>query len=176
MDTLKREQHEAQERLKQLYEEKEQLSETYKEGRKRADELKEKIQQKMSSYNNLLEEGIITQTVYIRTKYHYFTIERNDKTTQSHLNVIRSLKENLKHESKNLKVLKEKLKDIQEKIKLEKEGKIVQSNLLQGNMELWERIKADERDKLARENSAVLREKLEGMKLEIEEEKAELKV
>ena len=52
----------------------------------------------------------------------------------------------------------------------------MQSTLLQGNAELREIILADEREKLERENASVLREKLDSLKLEIEEEKAELQV
>ena len=52
----------------------------------------------------------------------------------------------------------------------------VQSTLLQGNAELREIILADEREKLERENASILREKLDSLKLEIEEEKAELQV
>ncbi len=51
----------------------------------------------------------------------------------------------------------------------------VQSTLLQGNAELREMIASGEREKLERENQAILQEKLESLKLEIEQEKAELK-
>ena len=43
-------------------------------------------------------------------------------------------------------------------------------------MELRELITSEERQKLERENQAILQEKLESLKLEIDQEKAELKV
>ena len=90
--------------------------------------------------------------------------------------MIHSLKETLQKESEQLKVVKELLKNVQEKIKSEKEETKMQSNLLRGNVELRERILTDEREKLARENSAILKDKLDMLMLELEKEKADLKV
>ena len=95
---------------------------------------------------------------------------------QSHLSEIHALKEKLKSENDGLKDTKQQLRDLQERIKAEKEESKVQSTLLQNNVELRERIQADERQKLEKENAAILKEKLDSLKLEIEQEKAELKV
>ena len=52
----------------------------------------------------------------------------------------------------------------------------VQTTLLRGNIELREMIASDERQKLERENQTILQEKLDSLKLELEQEKAELMV
>ena len=57
----------------------------------------------------------------------------------------------------------------------EQESK-VQTTLLRGNIELREMIAFDERQKLERENQTILQEKLDSLKLELEQEKAELMV
>ena len=57
MDTLKKEQHEAHERLKVLYKEKDQLAVSYKEKKKKVDNLKEQLQTKIGEYSKLLENG-----------------------------------------------------------------------------------------------------------------------
>ena len=55
MDTLKKEQHEACERLKVLYREKDQLAVSYKERKKKVDDLKEQLQMKIGEYSKLSE-------------------------------------------------------------------------------------------------------------------------
>ncbi len=72
LDTLKREQHEAQERLKQFYEDKEQLTEKYREGKKIVENLKEQLQQKISEYSNLSKEGNKAPPSNIRGTYYQF--------------------------------------------------------------------------------------------------------
>ena len=57
MDTLKKEQHEAYERLKVLYKEKDQLTANYKEKKKKVDNLKEQLQTKIGEYSKLSESG-----------------------------------------------------------------------------------------------------------------------
>ena len=96
--------------------------------------------------------------------------------SQAHLSEIHALKETLKKENDELKQTKQQLRDLQDKIKSEEEESKVQNSLLQGNAELRERIQADERERLERENAAILKEKLDSLKLEIEQEKAEVKV
>ena len=100
----------------------------------------------------------------------------DDSVSQAQLGVIHTLKEKLKKENDSLKSIKKQLKDLQDKIKVEKEESKVQTSLLQGNVELREIIQADERKKLERENATILKENLDSLKLEIEQEKAELKV
>lgn len=102
--------------------------------------------------------------------------ELNDSVQQTQLADIHSLKDQLKAENDSLKSVKQTLKDLQEKIKSEKEDTRVQSSLLRSNIELREMIQADERRKIEGENAAILRDNLETLKLEIEQEKAELKV
>lgn len=58
MDTLKKEQHEAYERLKVLYKEKDQLAVGYKEKKKKVDDLKEQLQAKIREYSKLSENGM----------------------------------------------------------------------------------------------------------------------
>lgn len=58
MDTLKKEQHEAHERLKVLYKEKEELTASYKETKKKVDGLKEQLQTKIGEYSKLSENGM----------------------------------------------------------------------------------------------------------------------
>lgn len=99
-----------------------------------------------------------------------------EQESQPQLSVIHALKEKLKKENDSLKETKQQLRDLQDKIRLEKEESKVQSSLLQGNAELREIIQADERQKLERENAAILKEKLDSLNLEIEQEKAEVKV
>ena len=60
MDTLKKEQHEANERLKVLYREKDQLAAGYKERKKTVDGLKEQLQAKIGEYSKLSENGTTT--------------------------------------------------------------------------------------------------------------------
>lgn len=98
------------------------------------------------------------------------------EVSQVHLGEIHALKEELKNENDRLKDTKQQLRDLQDRIKAEEEETKVQSSLLQGNAELRERIQADERERLERENAAILKEKLDNLKLEIEQEKAEVKV
>lgn len=57
MDTLKKEQQEAQERLKVMYEERDSLTADYKDRKRQVDELKEQLQHKISDYSNLSEKG-----------------------------------------------------------------------------------------------------------------------
>ena len=57
MDTLRKEQHEAYERLKVLYKEKDQLAVSYKEKKKRVDNFKEQLQTKIGEYSKLTENG-----------------------------------------------------------------------------------------------------------------------
>ena len=57
MDTLKKEQHEAYERLKVLYKEKDELAASYKERKKKVDNLKEQLQTKIGEYSKLSENG-----------------------------------------------------------------------------------------------------------------------
>ena len=57
MDTLKKEQAEAQERLKVLYEERDRLTTSYKDKKKQVDELKEQLQKKINDYSKLSEKG-----------------------------------------------------------------------------------------------------------------------
>ncbi|XP_064405609.1 kinesin-like protein klp-20 [Halichondria panicea] len=159
MDTLKKEQQEAQERLRVLYEERDGLTASYKDKKKHVDELKEQLQQKINDYSKLSESG-----------------ELNDSVQQTQLADIHSLKDQLKAENDSLKSVKQTLKDLQEKIKSEKEDTRVQSSLLRSNIELREMIQADERRKIEGENAAILRDNLETLKLEIEQEKAELKL
>ena len=105
------------------------------------------------------------------------TIGKPEKeVSQAQLSVIHALKETLKKENDSLKETKHQLRDLQDRIKSEEEESKVQNSLLQGNAELRERIQADEREKLERENEAILKEKLDSLKLEIEQEKAEVKV
>ena len=59
MDTLKKEQHEAHERLKVLYKEKDQLAGSYKEKKKKVDDLKVQLQTKIGEYSKLSENGMI---------------------------------------------------------------------------------------------------------------------
>lgn len=58
MDTLRKEQHEAHERLKALYEEKDRLTMSYKERKKAVDGLKEQLQLKIGEYSKLSENGM----------------------------------------------------------------------------------------------------------------------
>ena len=105
------------------------------------------------------------------------TVGKPDKeVSQAQLGVIHALKETLKRENDSLKETKHQLRDLQDRIKSEEEESKVQTSLLQGNAELRERIQADEREKLEKENEAILKEKLDSLKLEIEQEKAEVKV
>ena len=100
----------------------------------------------------------------------------DESAQQAQLGEIHSLKNKLKTENESLKSIKQQLKDLQEKIKAEKEESRVQSSLLQTNTELREIIQADERKKIESENAAILKDNLESLKLEIDQEKAELKV
>lgn len=57
MDTLKKEQHEAYERLKELHNKRDLLATRYKEKRKKVDDLKEQLQIKIGEYSKLSENG-----------------------------------------------------------------------------------------------------------------------
>ena len=111
--------------------------------------------------------------------YNYYIGKPEKEVSQAQLSVIHALKETLKKENDSLKETKHQLRNLQDRIKSEEEESKVQNSLLrllQGNAELRERIQADEREKLERENEAILKEKLDSLKLEIEQEKAEVKV
>ena len=64
MDTLKKEQQEAQERLRVLYEERDGLTASYKDKKKHVDELKEQLQQKINDYSKLSESGMFNYVLY----------------------------------------------------------------------------------------------------------------
>lgn len=75
MDTLKKEQQEAHERLKVLYEDKEQLTVSYKDKKRKVDELKELLHRKISDYSKLSEKGglgviyCVIISTYVHTPY-----------------------------------------------------------------------------------------------------------
>ena len=71
MDTLKKEQHEAYERLKVLYREKDQLAASYKERKKTVDDLKEQLQTKIGEYSKLSENGKTNTTPVIEYALKY---------------------------------------------------------------------------------------------------------
>ena len=72
MDTLKKEQHEAHERLKVLYKEKEELTVNYKETKKTVDDLKEQLQTKIGEYSKLSENGMkFRKAMYILYMHVY---------------------------------------------------------------------------------------------------------
>lgn len=98
------------------------------------------------------------------------------EVSQVHLSEIHALKETLKKNNDGLKEIKQQLRELQDRIKSEEEESKVQTSILQGNAELRERIQADERQRLEKENAAILKEKSDNLKLEIEQEKAEVKV
>ena len=98
------------------------------------------------------------------------------EVSQAQLSTIHALKETLKKENDGLKQTRQQLRSLQERIKSEEEESKVQNTILQGNVELRERIQADERERLEKENEAILKEKLDSLKLEIEQEKAEVNV
>ena len=80
MDTLKKEQHEAHERLKVLYKEKDHLAVSYKEKKKKVDDLKEQLQTKIGEYSKLSESGtnalILTENFGGCKTTMYYEIQR----------------------------------------------------------------------------------------------------
>ncbi len=63
MDTLKKEQQEAQERLRLLYDERDTLATQYKSTKKHLDQLKEVLQQKINDYSKLSKSGMIIREI-----------------------------------------------------------------------------------------------------------------
>lgn len=64
MDTLKKEQQVAQERLKLLYEKRETLAAEYKSTKKDMDKLKEVLQQKINDYSKVSQSGKKSYILY----------------------------------------------------------------------------------------------------------------
>ncbi|XP_032237821.2 kinesin-II 85 kDa subunit isoform X2 [Nematostella vectensis] len=159
MDTMKRDNKEVQERMLALQKDKDQLTAEFKEKRKLVDELKDDLQAKITDYSKLAESG-----------------KSSEEENKAKVAVIHDLKEKLKSENDELKRIKHKLKEVQEKQKLEKEEAKNQSSFLKGNTELRHKLESEQRDKLEKENAQTLAEEVDRVKMEIEQEKAELQL
>nr|XP_058950704.1 kinesin-like protein unc-104 isoform X1 [Pocillopora verrucosa] len=159
MDSTKRDNKEVQEKLMALQKEKDQLTAEFKEKRKLVDGLKDELQVKIADYSKMAESG-----------------KSNEDENKSRVASIHDLKEKLKSENDELKKIKHQLKEVQEKQKAEKEEAKSQTTFLKGNAELRYRIETERREKYEKENSLTLADEVDRVKMEVEQEKAELQL
>ncbi|XP_022800927.1 kinesin-like protein KIN-4A [Stylophora pistillata] len=159
MDSTKRDNKEVQEKLMALQKEKDQLTAEFKEKRKLVDELKDELQAKIVDYSKMAETG-----------------KSSEDENKSRVASIHELKEKLKSENDELKKIKHQLKEVQEKQKAEKEEAKSQTTFLKGNAELRYRIETERREKHEKENALTLADEVDRVKMEVEQEKAELQL
>lgn len=159
LDSMKKESKEIQQKLAVLQKDKDKLMIDYKEKRKIVDDLKDTLQTMITDYSKLTEMG-----------------KGNDEEGKKKVGEIHSLKEQLKQESEVMKKLKQQLKDIQEKQKSEKEDAKSQMVGMKGNWELLQKLETEKREKLEKENMATLADEMDRIKIESEQEKADLKL
>ncbi|XP_015758048.1 PREDICTED: kinesin-II 85 kDa subunit-like isoform X1 [Acropora digitifera] len=159
MDSTKRDNKEVQEKLMALQKEKDQLTAEFKEKRRLVDELKDDLQSKIADYSQMAESG-----------------RSSEEENKARVSAIHDLKEKLKSENEELKKIKHELKDVQEKQKAEKEEAKSQTTYLKGNAELRYRIESERREKHEKENAATLADEVDRVKMELEQEKAELQL
>ncbi len=76
MDTLKKEQQEAQDRLRVLYEERDGLTASYKDKKKHVDELKDQLQQKINDYSKLSESGMFNYAYKCQCESTWYDFRR----------------------------------------------------------------------------------------------------
>ncbi|XP_074651928.1 kinesin-like protein KIF13A [Tubulanus polymorphus] len=159
MDSMNKGNKELQEKLLLLQKEKDQLTLAYKEKRKELDEMKDDLQKKITDYSKLTESG-----------------KASEKETKQKVATIHELKEKLRNETEDIKLMKHRLREIQEKQRAEKDDANSQNVLLKGNMELRQKVMEEERLRFEKENKLLVAEELERMKLEVDNEKAEIQL
>ncbi|EDV19336.1 uncharacterized protein TRIADDRAFT_62201 [Trichoplax adhaerens] len=158
-DIHKKDTREVKEKLVTLQQEKDSLSLEYKEKRRVVDEMKDDLQNRISEYSKLGESN-----------------KRSEEETKQYVNAINEVKEKLKHENEILKDVKKRLRENQEKMKKGKMDAKMQYSASRGNLEIQQVIEAEERKKREKEDDAIIEEELERMKVEIQQEKAEVQL
>jgi len=159
LDSMKKGSHEIQSKLTNLQKDKERMMMEYKDKRKVVDDLKDSLQKMITEYSMITEQGKGSEE------------EGKQKVAEIH-----QMKEKLKQQNDYLKRLKQNLKDVQEKQKNEKEDAKSHANSLKGNMELRFKLETENRDKMEKENHQTLADEMDRIKMETEQEKAELKI
>ena len=159
LDSMKKESKEIQQKLAVLQKEKDKLMIDYKEKRKVVDDLKDTLQTMIADYSKLTEMG-----------------KAGDEEGKKKVAEIHGLKEKLKQESESMKKVKQQLKEIQDKQRSEKEDAKSQTAGMKGNWELIQKLETEKRDKLEKENLATLADEMDRIKIESEQEKADLKL
>lgn len=159
MDSMKKGNKELQEKMLLLQKEKDQLTNEYKEKRLLVDRMKEDLQRRIADYSQLADSGKATES-----------------ETKAKVSAIHELKERLKRESDGIKELKKRLKEVQERQRTEREEARSQNSMLKGNVELRAEVEAEERRKLELENKAIIDDEMERMKMEIDNEVADIQV
>ncbi|XP_047126067.1 kinesin-2b isoform X1 [Hydra vulgaris] len=159
LDSMKKGSKDVQSKLANLQKDKERLMIEYKEVRNVADALKDQLQLMITEYTKLNEAG-----------------NGNSKDGKQKVAEIQEMKEKLRQENETLKKIKQNLKEIQDKQKLEKEEAKNQAASLKGNFELRFKLEAENRENMEKENQATLADEIDRVKMETENEKAELKM
>ena len=159
LDSMKKESKEIQQKLAVLQKEKDKLMIDYKEKRKVVDDLKDTLQTMITDYSKLTEMG-----------------KAGDEEGKRKVAEIHGLKEQLKQESEVMKKVKQQLKEIQDKQRSEKEDAKSQTVGMKGNWELIQKLETEKREKLEKENLATLADEMDRIKIESEQEKADLKL
>ncbi|CAB3983888.1 kinesin KIN-4A [Paramuricea clavata] len=158
-DSIKKENKEIQEKLALLRKEKDQLMIEYKERRRIVDEMKDELQNKITEYSKLVESG-----------------KNKEEESKHKVSEIQEMKDRLKQENDNLKKIKHQLKENQEKQKVEKEEAKSQTSFLKGNTELRQRLQSEQRERYEKDNAATLVEEADRIKMESDQEKADLQL
>ncbi|XP_033124252.1 kinesin-like protein KIF3B [Anneissia japonica] len=158
-DSMRKGNKEVQEKLLLMQKERDQLQEEYKEKRRMVDTMKENLQIKIVDYTKMAEKD-----------------KGNEAETKAKVGEIHELKEKIKKESEVVKEVKKRLKELQEKQKREKEELRAQNRDLQSNPKMRAMVMEEERKRLEIENAALLKEELERMKLEVDQQRAEIQM
>lgn len=159
MDSKLRDQQQIQEKINHLQKEKQQLSEEFSKKRTQVMELKEQLQKHIADFSRITESDKVS-----------------DSERKSRVDAIHKLKERLKEASDNQKALKLSLQNVVERLRSERTESSSKVVATKGSLSMEWLIEAEERQRMESENSAMVADELERMKLEIEHEKADIKL
>ncbi|XP_065183133.1 kinesin-II 85 kDa subunit-like [Sycon ciliatum] len=159
MDSVKKENREVQAKMAQLQKERDQLSAEYKHYKKVTDDMRVELQTKIDQYSDVAKSG-----------------DKQGDVPKQHMDEIHQLKERFKVANDRLKESKGSLQTVRQQLATAKEDAKAHSSFLAGNAELRQLIQKEEMDKLRSENATTLKEAMEHMRMDIEQEKADLQV
>ncbi|XP_067946221.1 chromosome-associated kinesin KIF4A-like [Watersipora subatra] len=159
MDSKQKDRQQIQEKILHLQKEKEQLNGEFAKKRQEVIEFKEQLQTQIKDYSKMAESE-----------------KTSDADRKSRVEAIHKLKERLQETSDHQKSLKASLQDVQERLRSERADENSKSMTTKGNLPLAWLVEAEERQRIEAEDAAMIAEEIERMKLEVENEKADIKL